>query len=154
MSSLAAAKKRRAPASAPPPPEQTRGGAQPLPGAYQPQGASPGAPPGGPNLTIHQVIELVDKRLTRLEAGAREVDATAPASDLEEHVAASLEETDRRFEMLAEEVDGLKTLLLSLQSYTMDVNKTLLERLECSGGAVPPAAAITGFEMSMGSISL
>ena len=151
MSSLAAAKKRRAPVSALPAPEQTRG-AQPFPGAYQPQGALPGAPPGGPNLTIHQVIDLVDKRLSRLETGAREAQAAGPSADLEEQMAASLEETDRRFEMLAEEVDGLKTLLLSLQSYTMGVNKMLLERLEGAPSAAAPA--ITGFEMSMGSISL
>ena len=34
---------------------------------------------------------------------------------------------DRRFELLAEEINNLKDLLLKLQSYTMDVNKTLME---------------------------
>jgi len=39
----------------------------------------------------------------------------------------SLNEYDSRFEILANEISDLKTILLKLHSYTMDVNKMLLE---------------------------
>jgi hypothetical protein len=38
-----------------------------------------------------------------------------------------IEEFDSRYKMLAEEITNLKNIVLSLQSYTMEVNKTLLE---------------------------
>jgi hypothetical protein len=36
-------------------------------------------------------------------------------------------EFDKRYELLAEEIVNLKNIVLSLQSYTMEVNKTLME---------------------------
>jgi hypothetical protein len=38
-----------------------------------------------------------------------------------------VEEFDKRYDMLAEEIVNLKNIVLSLQSYTMEVNKTLME---------------------------
>ena len=38
-----------------------------------------------------------------------------------------LNEINSRFELLAEEISNIKDIVLKLQSYTMDVNKTLLE---------------------------
>lgn len=98
-------------------------------------------------LTLAQVIQVVDKRLIILESFMKETKAgnviqkqvsfsdqpqqqqyqqqqTAPVtSDLQEII----DEFDKRYEMLAEEIVDLKNIVLSLQSYTMDVNKMLLE---------------------------
>ena len=38
-----------------------------------------------------------------------------------------MEEMDTRFDILAREIADLKDIVLKLQAYTMDVNKTLLE---------------------------
>ena len=38
-----------------------------------------------------------------------------------------LNEFSNRFDMMAEEIGSLKDIVLKLQAYTMDVNKTLLE---------------------------
>jgi len=43
------------------------------------------------------------------------------------NLAETLSEYDSRFDILAEEVANMKNVLLSLQTYTMDVNKMLLE---------------------------
>ena len=38
-----------------------------------------------------------------------------------------MDEFNARFELLADEIANMKNIVLSLQSYTMDVNKMLLE---------------------------
>jgi hypothetical protein len=38
-----------------------------------------------------------------------------------------IDEFNHRFEVLAEEMNNIKDIVLKLQSYTMEVNKTLLE---------------------------
>jgi len=130
--SLAAAKKRRAPAQ-PGPPTNT-------PSNYASQGQGQGQGQQSniatPGLTLPQVISLVDRRLTILEAGykslletplsqepnAQSIEATVPSNITE-----VLDEFNLRFESLAEEISNLKNIVLSLQTYTMDVNKMLLE---------------------------
>ena len=148
MSALAAAKKRRSP---PPPPlaassQREAGGGMSAPvGGPQMYARDPQTYPNArqaPGLTIHQVVELVDKRLTQLETASRTSEHSA---EMEAHISESIEETDRRFEMLAEEIDGLKTLLLGLQSYTMGVNKMLIDRLDSRDGIISDVGA--GFEM-------
>jgi len=126
--SLAAAKKRRAPASA----------QMPTSTPYQPQQTSPSGPPSG--LTLPQVISLVDKRLITLEALVKNSpllkDGVAEAtSHVPSNITEVLDEFNARSERLAEEIDNLKNIVLSLQSYTMDVNKMLLEeRSQLLGG--------------------
>jgi hypothetical protein len=87
-------------------------------------------------LTLPQVIALIDNRLVKLETFAKEsVQSTNGLStssvrnkDLEiTNNDIMLQEFDKRFEILAEEINNLKDLLLKLQSYTMDVNRTLME---------------------------
>ena len=84
-------------------------------------------------LTLPQVISLVDKRLTTLETFMREshVDATTseqPESKVSEDALNSLaDDINSKFVMLAGEVENLKDIVLKLQAYTMEVNKTLYE---------------------------
>jgi hypothetical protein len=95
------------------------------------------ASPQSAGLTLPQVIALIDTRLVKLETFAKESSNTnAPVSNLNQPINRELEitnndivfqEVDRRFEILATEINNLKDMLLKLQSYTMDVNKTLME---------------------------
>jgi hypothetical protein len=88
-------------------------------------------------LTLPQVISLVDKRLITLETFMRESQngvsasnaslSSAPTSVSEDAVNQLADEFNSKFEMLAQEVADLKDIVLKLQSYTMDVNKTLFE---------------------------
>lgn len=117
---LAAARKRRAPASlAPEPPVQQTQSAQ-----------NQGQPSAG--LTLPQVIAVIDKRLITLEEFVKSQQQSDVSADIRETesspaVAEIIEEFNSRYTILAEEIDNLKNIVLNLQSYTMNVNKTLLE---------------------------
>jgi UDP-N-acetylglucosamine enolpyruvyl transferase len=88
-------------------------------------------------LTLPQVITIVDKRLTNLEQFMKEVKETGvtrsnnnDSVDIlqnEQEQTNWIEEFNHRFEVLAEELNNIKDVVLKLQSYTMEVNKTLLE---------------------------
>ena len=95
------------------------------------------APKGG--LTLPQVISLVDKRLVTLETFMKEsqnnvtktssvsAESASATSASEEAVNQLADEFDSKFSMLAQELAELKDVVLKLQSYTMEVNKTLYE---------------------------
>jgi hypothetical protein len=115
MSSAALAKKRRA--NAPPTPMDPR--AQP-----PVQTSSSSTPPVG--LTLPQVIALVDTRLTTLETFMKNSDSNQSNSSSEIN-AEILDDYESRFQMLATEITEMKEIVLKLQTFTMDVNKRLLE---------------------------
>jgi hypothetical protein len=85
-------------------------------------------------LTLPQVIALVDKRLITLETFMKET-KEQPGSSLPENVTLEnsipipdiLDEFNNRFEILAQEIDSMKDIVMKLQSYTMDVNKMLVD---------------------------
>ena len=97
----------------------------------------PQAPKGG--LTLPQVISLVDKRLVTLETFMKEpqsngtktssesATSASATSSSEEAVNQLADEFDSKFSILAQELAELKDVVLKLQSYTMEVNKTLYE---------------------------
>lgn len=120
--SNAAARKRRAPQSeAPIQPQQNN--VRPQPNVNQ------------TGLTLPQVINIIDNRLIKLEAFMKESsttihenptvtsESTTPPGEVTQWIG----EFNNRFEILAEEIGNLKDIVLKLQSYTMDVNKTLLD---------------------------
>jgi len=120
----AAARKRRA---APEPAQQLR------PNQQQPTAAP--AP-----LTLPQVISLLDNRIVKLEVFMKETKEKPLANPANVNVFSPtnteleitnndviFDEFNSRFEILASEIANLKDMLLKLQSYTMDVNKTLME---------------------------
>jgi len=119
---LAAARKRRA---APEPVQSAKPG--------QTNSSSQPSPQNG--LTLPQVISVIDNRLLNLEKFMKESKEQGPAqqnvnptkefeiSD-NSHI---FEEMDSRFEILAQEINNLKDIILKLQCYTMEVNKTLVE---------------------------
>jgi len=141
-SAVAAARKRRAGIQPPvntPPPGMDMGRQQPG-----------GAPPQG-GLTLQQVINVINGRLLALENSEKERrDAQAagvgvgvspqlssmtgiqnqePLQDgeVELPIGEILSEYESRFEFLTQELSNIKEIVLKLQSYTMDVNRVLLE---------------------------
>jgi hypothetical protein len=131
--SLASAKRRRAPVQE-----------APVNSPYQSQQQSSPNQPSSVGLTLPQVIQVVDKRLTILEKFMAEVKPviTNTVSTTREEgeqgeqqegdevpltLSNVVEEFNQRYELLAEEIVNIKNVVLSLQSYTMDVNKMLLE---------------------------
>jgi hypothetical protein len=121
---------------------QRRAGVEPSPSPSPVSTSS--QPPAG--LTLPQVISLVDTRLIKLEQFMKEtlennsnnvsnieirdsesniIDSSDPnqLTDLND----ILEEYNNRFVLLAEEIGQLKDIVLKLQTYTMDVNKMLIE---------------------------
>jgi hypothetical protein len=120
---IASARQRRAGISAeiPPPPTQQQ--------QSQQQG-----------LTLPQVISVVDARLIKLEKFMNESQQQSlpqqqqqqpqsqqlPTEQL--YVSPSfINEVQTRFDLLAQEIMTLKDVVLKLQTYTMDVNKMLLD---------------------------
>lgn len=139
----AAARKRRA------------GGASLSDSPIQPssnQRVVPEVPKAG--LTLPQVISLVDKRLTTLETFMRDqthntTNSITRSSPVEsESINQLADEFNTKFEMLAGEVEALKDIVLKLQSYTMEVNKTLYEeRIQMLSSDVSDAKEIV-FDLS------
>jgi len=128
----ASARKRRAP-----PPVITAPVSTPPQFQQQPQNTGPSMNSGN-GLTLPQVILLVDKRLTVLEkfmnttnqfneTQHQTVSQPIESSDSDE-VNEIKEEFNIRYSLLAEEIGNIKNMLLSLQTYTMEVNKKLLEQ--------------------------
>ena len=123
----AAARKRRA------------GGASIQDGVAPVQNSQSQPPKSG--LTLPQVISLVDKRLITLETFMKEsqngVSTSVSNASLsqsskvlsvsEDAVNQLADEFNSKFEMLAQEMADLKDIILKLQTFTMDVNKTLFE---------------------------
>lgn len=98
--------------------------------------ATPPPPAPGTGLTLPQVISVIDTRLIVLETFMKETKNAGPAVAAAPTTVAPaevpdnteiMEEMDTRFDILAREIADLKDIVLKLQAYTMDVNKTLLE---------------------------
>jgi len=87
--------------------------------------------------TLQQVISVIDRRLLNLESFMTESkentgrqivsDSSQQPPLMDNSITDILNEFNNRFDIIAEEVGTLKDIVLKLQSYTMDVNKTLLE---------------------------
>jgi len=94
-------------------------------------------------LTLHQVINLVDIRLIKLEKfmadnqnqiqsqlqsqSQNQTQNQISEKESDNSVPELLDEFEHRFELLATEIENIKDIVLKLQSYTMEVNRKLLE---------------------------
>jgi len=135
----ASAKNRRAFGGNPPPTQVT----SPAPQSTNVNSSSQGSVGNG--FTLQQVISVIDSRLVDLETFVKETKnqsgrklnssdsnnvvpmTTIPESNNNSSIQEVIDEFSNRFDMVAEEIGNLKEIVLKLQSYTMDVNKTLLE---------------------------
>ena len=100
-----------------------RAGIAPQPPTISQSAPPPPPPPPGARMTFQQVISLIDNRLIALEKGAKsQTDSTTTRLTDQ-----ALNDLDAKFMMLAEEITVMKDVIMKLQSFTMDVNKTLFE---------------------------
>ncbi len=101
-------------------------------------------------LTLPQVISLVDKRLLTLETFMRDQQQGSTIQSASSNNDELADEFNTKFEMLAGEVEAIKDIVLKLQAYTMEVNKTLYEeRIQMLSSDVKAPGEIT-FELSEG----
>ena len=84
-------------------------------------------------LTLPQVIAVIDRRLINLETFVKD-SKTQPSTNVSSTTPQNtdsfnelFEEYNHRFEVLADEIANMKDIVLKLQSYTMDVNKALMD---------------------------
>jgi len=153
--SNAAAKRRRAgiqPTTPPMPPQSQNKLAPTNTSMSNGQPGQPGQPGG---YTLPQVIAIIDTRLTTLEKFMNETkestdlsipsqpfaDVSTPSDQSEigagagavfmdsKEFADFVEDINTRFQLFADEINNMKEIVLKLQSFTMDVNKTLYENL-------------------------
>jgi len=86
-----------------------------------------------------QLYSALDSRLTTLEMTLREINDRNGLPQGMENVPSNtgeiLEEYSGRFDIIAEELASLKNTIISLQKYTMEVNKILFEERMMTGGA-------------------
>lgn len=124
---LASARRRRAgPEAVAPAPGVRQTTPQPsFPGAQQQQSQ----PNMGSGLTLPQVIALVDKRLNSLEQFVQTQSATPTQVESKDEIEfrTVIEEYNNRFDIIADELASLKDTIMKLQTYTMEVNKSLME---------------------------
>lgn len=106
-----------------------RVGAQGVP-APTPNMPTPSISTPPAQMTLQQVISTVDKRLSQLETIVQsnikdnnKNDNSNDSSDLPLIV----DEFNNRFELIVTEINSLKDIVMKLQSYTMEVNKMLVD---------------------------
>lgn len=92
---------------------------------------------GQQKLTFQQIITVIDNRISKLEQEMKNkvaqppAPAQAPAPAKDQVTKSQLEDMENKFMMLAEEITTMKDVIMKLQSFTMDVNKTLFnERIQ------------------------
>ena len=116
-SSNAAAIRRRVGAQGVPAPVPTQSTAQ----------SSASAPSSAPaQMTLQQVISTVDKRLTQLETIVKSNNNNTNNNDSSD-LPLVVDEFNNRFELIVTEINSLKDIVMKLQSYTMEVNKMLVD---------------------------
>ena len=77
----------------------------------------------GNGLTMQQIITTFNSRITKLE----EKSNTDYNNDDDDKLPVSSDEIDTRFHILVHEIGELKDMVIKLQSFTMQVNKTLFD---------------------------
>ena len=85
----------------------------------------PSNPPSAPvQMTLQQVISTIDKRLTQLETVVK---SNANNNNESSDLPLIVDEFNNRFELIVTEINSLKDIVMKLQSYTMEVNKMLVD---------------------------
>lgn len=91
------------------------------------------------NLSVNDAFKIVNERLVNLEKGLTN-SSNSVQSDI-------IQEYDNRFNLVAQEIGELKETVLKLQTFTMDVNKTLYdERIKILGDLDKPKESVFDIE--------
>ena len=110
-----------------------QGAPAPAPGqstSNMPRPPSGSATPTTPSqMTLQQVISTVDKRLSQLETIVQSNNDNNNNTNNNESSELPLivDEFNNRFELIVTEINSLKDIVMKLQSYTMEVNKMLVD---------------------------
>lgn len=144
------AKKRRAPIEQAPPSHPTQYNPNAFRNGPAPAANGPAAPAQS-GFTLPQVIALIDKRLVTIERQMVDLKDTVPQGNVSEQFAQDkvsvddfqtvLKEFNDRFEMLADEFANYKNSMMTLQSFTMEVNQKLVKQLEIANSQVCKCAS-------------
>ena len=153
-SSNAAAIRRRVGAQGAPAPTPGPTPGQSAPNMPRPQSGS--ATPSTPSqMTLQQVISTVDKRLSQLETIVQSnADNNNNNNNESSDLPLVVDEFNNRFELIVTEINSLKDIVMKLQSYTMEVNKMLVdERIHILSdlGNNSVASSTTGSRVRAGS---
>ena len=107
-----------------------RVGAQGAPAPGQSTSNMPTPPsnlPAAPaQMTLQQVISTVDKRLSQLETIVQSNNGNTNNNESSD-LPLIVDEFNNRFELIVTEINSLKDIVMKLQSYTMEVNKMLVD---------------------------
>jgi hypothetical protein len=91
------------------------------------------------NLSVNDAFKMVNERLVNLEKGF-----TGSSNSVQPDI---IQEYDNRFNLVAQEIGELKETVLKLQTFTMDVNKTLYdERIKILGDLDKPKESVFNIE--------
>lgn len=110
-----------------------QGAPAPAPGqstSNMPRPPSGSATPTTPSqMTLQQVISTVDKRLSQLETivQSNNDNNTNTNNNESSELPLIVDEFNNRFELIVTEINSLKDIVMKLQSYTMEVNKMLVD---------------------------
>jgi hypothetical protein len=77
-------------------------------------------------MTLQQVISTVDKRLSQLETIVQSNNGNTNNNESSD-LPLIVDEFNNRFELIVTEINSLKDIVMKLQSYTMEVNKMLVD---------------------------
>jgi len=133
-SSLASAKRRRAGIQSTQQPNPVAPAVAPA--AAVAPAVAPAAPTNG-RMSLPQLLNNLESRLKAVEAAKPETVPETPLSftvtdpetgtDRKMSLSEYMTDMDNKFFMLAEEITTIKDIVVKLQSFTMEVNKTLME---------------------------
>ena len=100
-------------------------------------------------MTLAQILSIFEKRLIAVENNNyRQVEETVVSSTpaVDESLKETLDEYESRFDMLAEQITYIKDTVIKLQTFTMEVNKTLFQIMREQTGTVK----LSGMEQVVG----
>ena len=137
MNSITAAKRRRAQPDNKPNPVQAKP-PQPMPRAAStpslPNSASSGAQ--SQRLNPQQYFAMIESRIAALEKDvvnvrpSLQIEVNTPDGKKKMNMSEYMADIDQKFMVLAEELSTLKDSMMKLQSFTMEVNQSLFNKLQ------------------------
>mgnify|MGYP000412473437 FL=1 len=137
MNSIAAAKRRRAQPDNKPNPVQAKP-PQPMPRAAStpslPNSASSGAQ--SQRLNPQQYFAMIESRIAALEKDvvnvrpSLQIEVNTPDGKKKMDMSEYMADIDQKFMVLAEELSTLKDSMMKLQSFTMEVNQSLFNKVQ------------------------
>ena len=83
-------------------------------------------------ITVPQALAILDSRLAKLEKSPLQSSSTAVKESDDDNLQLKelVSEYENRFELLVNEINNLKDTVFKLQTFTMEVNKDMYEKIK------------------------